>query len=166
MSKSKASKLAKYRKTKTRKLITVRHGDYEGENLTPRGVTQIQNLVDRLTTILGNINGSRVAVLSSTEIRAIESAKIIAKQFGVKNVQQYEDLVNDEFEEETHVQTLEIIEAIPANIVIVVTHFDAVPGIINVFRKKYFGDGIPRIENRTGTANLLNLRTGKFTLNV
>lgn len=167
MSKSKTSKRPKSKKLKLKKLITVRHGDYDDTGkLTARGLAQIHSLTDRLTTILGNINRSAVVVLSSTAIRAVESAEIIAKRLGVKNIQQHEDLINDEFEEETHVHALGIIETVPANIIIVVTHFDAVPGIINAFRKEYFGAGIPRIENRKGTANLLNLKTGKVTLNV
>jgi len=64
-------------------LVIVRHGDYDygaGDPLNARGREQAQTLAEQLKSV---IDGASTYILSSTALRAIQSAIPLAEQLGV-----------------------------------------------------------------------------------
>lgn len=67
-----------------KKLVVVRHGDYEDEDnddekLSSLGEKQIAQLAEKLES---HLNGFSVVILSSTALRARQSAEILVDKFG------------------------------------------------------------------------------------
>lgn len=151
------------------KLITVRHGHHQWGELSEEGKKQIADLVPRLKLILGDYNKSTVAVLSSTSLRTKQSGEIIAGEFGVTN-QPLGVFLYDNYDMFGNVQLRDwIVEGVKsheANIVIIVTHFEAPAAILNIFSQARFGKKVGCFQTANGFANLLNLETGEVILGI
>jgi len=65
-------------------LYLVRHGSYEGRNLTDDGRKQIRSQFD---VVRKTIDGGTLYIVSSEVDRAVESAEILAEEFGVDGVE-------------------------------------------------------------------------------
>lgn len=64
-----------------RHLFVVRHGHYQGTDLTPRGRRQIEVLAEEMRARVGP-GARRIRILSSTAPRAKQTARIVADVFG------------------------------------------------------------------------------------
>lgn len=64
-----------------RHLFVVRHGHYEGENLSPRGRRQIEDLAREMKAAVGP-SARRIRILASTAPRTKQTARIVADAFG------------------------------------------------------------------------------------
>ena len=152
-----------------KKLITVRHGAHERGALSDLGRTQIAALVPRIKSALGDCDGSTFAVLSSDELRAVQSGEIIAGAFGITNqlddifVCDHYDMFADKLLKD---EIVRVIESCGADIVIIVTHFEAPSAIIDIFAEKHFNRRVERFETKHGQANLLNLETGEMVFRI
>ena len=65
-------------------LVVVRHGQYD-YGLTKIGRGQIQNLAEQLSRLVA---GKRIAIVSSSELRARETAQIIREMLGVDSIEE------------------------------------------------------------------------------
>lgn len=122
------------------KMIVVRHGHYDHrERLSEVGQGQIATLAERLAVHVDG--GNSLTLLSSTAPRAMDSAEILAKKFGVS----YERLDvlwtgNDAMrigEEEDFKELMGIINGrhSKARVVIIVTHYEYVEDFPAFFGK-------------------------------
>lgn len=79
-------------------LFVIRHGDYYSDSnardLSARGISQIERIAKQMKEIVGG-NFNRHYVLSSPAARAIQSADIIARFFGLKEFYQNRGLFTD-----------------------------------------------------------------------
>lgn len=107
------------------KLIIIRHGDYDGVNLSDFGKRQMAELGNRL---MPQINGD-VLILSSTAPRARESAEILGKAFNV-SIEDHEILWSDRSHYEDFPKVLELVRSKKeeVDVLILVTHLEYVYG--------------------------------------
>ena len=107
-----------------KRLIVVRHGEY-GDNggLNTNGQAQIDALADRLHRL---IDRASVLILSSTAVRARESAKILAKAFGGGIIEDYEVLWSESRHPEDLPAALALVKSRQdlADVIILVTHLE------------------------------------------
>ena len=150
-------------------LAVVRHGkceDYETDKrrpLTSEGVAETAAFAQRLKTI---VESRCVKVLSSTMLRAVQSAEIIAEALGTKAVL-INELAIDAYEGDLLDRAVQVIdrEGVDCDVLVVVTHFETCAGI-----PAYFVERITK--NRTvfsspdnSEAHIVYCNDGNFTSN-
>lgn len=64
------------------RVFFVRHGQYEGEKLTKQGIDNTDVLAEEMRNIIGG-SGEGVYLLSSSALRAVQTAEIIADTLGL-----------------------------------------------------------------------------------
>lgn len=118
------------------RLIIVRHGDYGGRSLTAFGREDIAKLGERLKS---TINGGRILILTSTAIRARESAEILSQILGVE-IEENEILGSEDYMEDMEA-TLGLVRSKKeaADVLILVTHMEFVEEFPSLFGKEELG---------------------------
>lgn len=144
-----------------KKLIIVRHGDYDYRNndLNLRGISQIEKLSERIAQLVA---GERVVILSSDRERATSSAKIIADKL-VLGFTEHELLWSENCHQTNLSEALILIDQAgeSADIVIVVTHYEYTAELPPEYGKRLGVSGFPHRESDKGTARVIDfdLRT-------
>jgi phosphohistidine phosphatase SixA len=135
-----------------RRLIIVRHGDYgEDYHLSQYGIEQITLLS---TMLKATTNGESIAILSSVATRAVDSAKILGKAFGVP-FEEHDVLWSENRHPENLQEALELVRSKKdcADVLVLVTHLEYVYLFPNHFGKEELGvTSFPRREIGKGTA--------------
>ena len=152
-----------------KKLILVRHGTDEGGrngHLTESGRKEIADLAEKLAP---HINGASVLMLSSTALRALDSAEIFFKRLNIA----FEPVgllwsggggvvcgIGEDYK-----QTLELLNSHPvqADIVVLVTHYEYVQGFPTFFGDSVLGVVWPYHLIPKGTAWLIDCEGKQLT---
>ncbi len=148
-----------------KKLVIFRHGHDHGtrESLSPSGRERVRETAEKLSP---HFDGSSLLILSSTALRAVETAEIIAERFcasfeshdvlwsggGGKCRGSFEDFA----------KVLEIINGHEkqADVVVLVTHYEYVEAFPAFFGRKCLDAKLPVVDAiPKGTALLINCET-------
>lgn len=134
------------------RLIIVRHGEYGGnDRLSEYGKEQITQLGEKLKA---TVNGGRVVILSSVAARAVDSAEILGKTFGVE-FEQHDVLWSENRHRENLPKALELVRSKKddADILVLVTHLEYVERFPSYFGEEELGNpSFPHREISKGTA--------------
>ena len=117
-----------------KKLLIVRHGSYDNDlRLSDNGKREIRKLAEYIKT---NSDGYSVLILSSSALRASDSAKVMSDILGV-GFEKIEEFCNDEHHPRNSSEACEIINTRrnDADVVIIVTHLEFTLFITNSFLK-------------------------------
>jgi len=118
-----------------KKLIILRHGNYNSSGLTGDGMRQIRSVSPKIAEEIGNSQDA--CIISSTAIRAKQSADILSKILGIPYVENGKlhteggDLELDQSEE-----MLRIIDSCPNAYLIFVSHHEAAKYFPAILGKK------------------------------
>ena len=144
-------------------LVIVRHGYYDFTGLTEEGKQQVTRLAKVLAT---KLNGSKVALLSSTSPRAIQTSEILAAHLGELKFQKHEHLKSSggSLDDNQAKKVIELVEkrGKTNSVVILSTHMEFIDGFPTVWGKT-LGLSIitPEDETPKGTARIIDVQTGK-----
>lgn len=120
----------------TKRLLTVRHGDYdEGTmGLSNVGTRQITSISDKISPL---IKGKTAIILSSSAKRAVQSAVIISNQLGVE-YQEHEVLWSEGRHPEDLSKALELVQSFmdKVDVIILVTHYEYIERFPSYFAYK------------------------------
>jgi len=144
-------------------VIAVRHADYDiVGNLTLLGRSQAESLAVKLIDFLGpNVTVSPI-IVSSTHLRAQETARIISDAFRT-SFHINADFCTDEYIYGHRLKRAVMHHANGSTIIIVVTHFEAPAGIISAFTTELFNRPFPRQIPEKDSGFALNLTTGEVS---
>ncbi len=142
-------------------VIATRHGKQSwGAGLSEVGIEQAESLADAIAELL--LLEQTVAVFSSPEARAVETAEIIAETLKVA-YQVCDKLKYDEYSDGVEIMT-ELLSVVGVHqVLIAVTHSSAPSGIINAFSMRYFQKKVHKERAGNGDGCMLCLKTGKVT---
>jgi phosphohistidine phosphatase SixA len=134
-----------------KKLILIRHGEYDFNTgvLTPCGVKQVQDTAKSLKSLLG-LGKQTLFVVSSTAMRALDSAVILIEWWGLDNTKLGESYQLSTFSHPENLHCLyDFVDFLEDNkamdILVFVTHLEYTSNFPAFFFKKRFGR---RIVNR------------------
>lgn len=136
-------------KTTLNKLIIVRHGDYQENSgqLTDQGIKQVTDLADKIRRIQER-EKLRVAIITSTTTRAIESSKIIASVVGADVMEEralhYLPISSTETEDFLNILSLIDSKNGIANMLIAVTHLEFCNKFPQFYGKQRLNQDWPR----------------------
>jgi phosphohistidine phosphatase SixA len=122
-------------------LLLIRHGDYEGFDLTVRGRDQMSLIANEIKKITGK-NQDQLYLLSSTASRAEQSAEIIADKLGLKNFDKNEELrIEKGYVSEENIKSIDklISKYFDKAAIIVVSHLPLILPYANHVTKKING---------------------------
>lgn len=144
------------------KLVVVRHGYYGDSSLTPDGRRQVTGLAEVLAS---QLNGSTIALLSSTATRAKETSEILATRLGGLQFDEHKCLHSGGM----HLSDEQVEEALRLvdekgethDVVILSTHLEFIDWFPTIWGKKR-GLRIPEEdETPKGTARVIDVQTGR-----
>jgi len=157
-------------KLKMRKLVLVRHGEFDHEqvSLTEAGQEGMRRLAELLrphvkTEFLRKRGGIRI--VTSTALRAVQSGQVLAKELGLHPPsQKSEFLWSDDDQPHENGKILRLIKEwgeFPA-VVILITHFEIVRDIPPLFGRRVLRvKSIKTVELERSTSRLINCVTKK-----
>ena len=140
--------------------IAFRHGDHNGNGLSPLGVEQIERAVQKIKEIWRRTD-QKIILLCSTAPRAIECGRIILALenlgMSIEHAIFTKDLWDDSghFAEETKVNKLLDKNLLKNKIVLVVSHLDLVPCMLNYVATK-FGHGEKYFSPEYGEGSIID----------
>ncbi len=139
------------------KLIVVRHGEYEGRQLTEQGRNQIAKLAPKLKA---RVEGATFIILASTSIRGQQSAEILAEHLGGEP-ELHEVLSSEPDHPHNHEALLELIKLRQneADVLILVTHYEYAHGFPSYYAEKAFGENLQHHTVGNGQAVVLHCET-------
>jgi|GEM_PF-2947505 phosphohistidine phosphatase SixA len=148
---------------KLKKVIIVRHGDYERttKELTSAGITQTRNLVERINRKINDLG--KIQLFTSNIRRSIHTGKVIASSLEVSDKKQLFELEWDKYysREKLYPIVAKRIED-DTETVIIVTHFEMPSGLADMFMKEGFGTSVePSISANAG-GFLCCMQSGEF----
>jgi phosphohistidine phosphatase SixA len=142
-------------------IVVVRHGFYEGNQLTERGRKQIRNLAEVLAD---HLNGYKVALLSSSVKRARETSEILADRLGCPEIEEHACLFSKGFLDERQAgQVLQLIDdkAKTHEAVVLSTHLEFIDSF-PTYWGTVKGFNIRRgLATPNGAARVVDVRTGE-----
>lgn len=153
---------AKKKPRKLKQVIAVRHGEFADYtmNLNEEGESQMRALAERLKKLVRK--GYTVEVFSSPNARAMQSAEIISKPFGISSVR-CEALKSDEYGDGQEKMKALLSLWKGGDVIIAVTHYESPSGIIHAFSLKHFSKPVKCAESEKGDGLMLCMKTGRVT---
>jgi len=150
-------------------LFLVRHGDYtQTKRLSAVGERQIQKLAEQIKAADANLRNG-FTVVSSPSLRAMQSAQIIAREFGLDSIAKHCVLFS-EGEDPLSPEKLEDIDLVVGRYmqnhgVAVVSHWDVVYHYSRYFCERELGMGCGGIrEPEKGEAVHFDLRRKRYEM--
>ena len=149
-----------------KKLIVVRHGSYScvSDGLTEEGRTEVTVLAEELMPLL---NGCKIALLSSTALRAKETAGILAARFGDLKFEETGYLCSGSGTlrgiEKKEVLRLVAEKSEEYDVIILSTHFEFINEFPSVWGEEHGFKIEEKFDSCYGTARIVDVSTGEVT---
>lgn len=140
-------------------VIALRHGctDFSSDHIGSMGTWEMQKIVPVIQSRIGP--GRRIKILHSAKARCAESAKILSDALNAP-MEAHNSFQDDQYRDAPLMVEMAEKMADDADVVIIVTHFEAPAGIMNCISRSLGGKGYLCIEARNGQGFVIEIPSG------